>query len=261
LTVTYPPDNGIAYQKPITVTGTIAELLGTGKATAKTVALDPALVVSYRINGSSPQLANLTDTTYTFTTNLDDGMNTIQVLATNGSGKNVEAKRTVSYQVPTFSIAVTDPATDVHLALSSYLLSGAVTDNTTPVAVTITMDAQSFTPAVDTNGVFKQQLSFTDDKTYQISVTGVDQNNNSLTVQRNIIHPAPKAADGTSAAPYTIVDALLALQMSVGIISPSNSQILRLDVAPMVNGVSMGDGKVDIEDAMVILRMAVGLIR
>jgi hypothetical protein len=31
-------------------------------------------------------------------------------------------------------------------------------------------------------------------------------------------------------------------------------------VAPMVNGVSVGDGKVDIEDVLVILYMAIGLI-
>jgi len=111
------------------------------------------------------------------------------------------------------------------------------------------VDDQSFTPLV-TGGVFQQTVMLPENRVYQVAVTGVDQNNNSLTVQRNIIHLAP----------FTVVDALQALQMSVGTLSPDAAHSLLLDVAPMVNGVSVGDGKVDIEDAMVILRMAVGLI-
>ena len=52
----------------------------------------------------------------------------------------------------------------------------------------------------------------------------------------------------------------MALQMSAGIINPETAQTLRMDVAPMVKGISVGDGKVDVEDALVILYMAVGLI-
>jgi uncharacterized repeat protein (TIGR02543 family) len=263
LTVSYPPDNGVAFKKSITVTGTIADIftsVATGKTAAKTVALDPTMSISYTVNGSSAQTASLTDTTYTFTTNLDDGMNTIRVSAVNGAGKKVEAKRTVSYQLPTFSLDISDPASDIRLALGSYLLRGTVKDNSTEVAVTITMDGQSYTPTV-TDGAFQQQLSFPADKTYQIDVTGIDQSNNSLTVQRNIIHSVPQAADGTiGSAPLTIVDALLALQMAVGTVTPTSAQILRMDTAPMVNGVSAGDGKIDIEDALVILYMAIGLI-
>jgi hypothetical protein len=253
LAVTSTPDSTISHQKPITVTGTIESLLGT---------VDPTMVVSYSINGSAPQTASLTGSTYSFDTTLADGMNTILISAVNGAGQKVEIKRTISYALPTFTIAITSPVADARLALNSYLLSGVVTENTTPVAVTITMDGHSYTPAVDTNGVFKQQLSFTDDKTYQISVTGIDQNSNSQTVSRNIIHAQPKAADGTSAAvPVTIVDALLGLQMSAGINKPSSNQLKRMDVAPMVNGISVGDGKVDIEDVIIILYMAVGLIQ
>jgi hypothetical protein len=262
LSVTYPPDNAIAIQQNVTVTGTIESLLtGTAKTMAKTVAaVDPTLVVTWSTNGSAPQTASLTDTTYTFTTSLGTGMDTIQVFASNAAGQKVEAKRTVSYQ-PAFSLAVTDPAADIRTALGSYTLTGTVTDNTTPVSVTITMDGQTYTPTV-TNGTFRQQLSFSDAQVYQVAVTGTDQNNNTLTVQRNIIYTVPKATPGsTNTTPFTIVDALQALQMAVGITTPDTGQVMRLDVAPMVNGISVGDGRVDIQDAMVILRMAVGLIQ
>ncbi|KAB0669053.1 hypothetical protein F6V30_14565 [Oryzomonas sagensis] len=252
LTVTYPPDNGIVIQQTITVTGTIAELLSSAtKTTAKEVALDTTTpTVTYSVNGSTPQMASQTDTAYSFAATLGTGMNTIKVFATTSAGQTVEAKRTVSFQ-PAFSLAVTDPATDIRTTLGSYTLVGSVRDNTTAVGITITMDGQSYTPTV-TNGVFRQPLALSSDKVYQVSVTGADQNNNSLTVQRNIIRAVPN---------FTIVDALQALQMSVGIIAPTADQTLRLDVAPMVNGVSVGDSKVDIEDAIVILRMAVGLIQ
>jgi|GEM_PF-1164116 len=276
LSVSYPPDNAIAVQQIVTVTGKISSLLsGTAKTTAKAVAsaADPTLTITWSANGAAAQAATIAEDSYSFTTNLGDGMNTIRVYAANAAGQKAEAKRTVTYQPafsdtvtdPTFSIAVSDPDTDAHLALGSYLLKGVVTGNTTPVTVTVAMDGQSFTPAVDASGAFSQQLEFPQDKTYQIQVTGVDQNGNSLSVPRNIIHSAPKAVagdgSGTTGNSYTIVDALLALQMTAGIMAPDNSQILRLDVAPMVGGVSMGDGKVDIEDVVVILRMVLGLIQ
>ena len=260
LNISYPPDNAVAYKKAMTVTGTIAELLSSavGKVTAKSVALGGPATVSYSINGSAPLAASQTDTTYSFTTDLGDGMNTIKVFAATVEGKKVEAKRTVSYQLPTFSLAVTDPAADARTVQDHYLLVGTVADNTTPVSITITVDDQSFTPAVQ-NGTFLQLLSLADDKVYQIRVSGTDQNNNSQTAQRNIIRSTPKSADG-AAAPFTIIDALMALQMSAGIINPETAQTLRMDVAPMVKGISVGDGKVDVEDALVILYMAVGLI-
>lgn len=65
----------------------------------------------------------------------------------------------------------------------------------------------------------------------------------------------------TPAAPtFTVADALLALKMTVGTVIPDQGQILKLDVGPLVNGVSVGDGKVDIEDVIVILRKAAGLL-
>ena len=255
LTVAYPPDNSVAIQQFITVTGSIAGLFGTGTTTAKAVAATagPAPVVTWSINGSDPQSANITGTVYSFTANLVTGMNTIRISATNDAGQKVDVKRTVTWQ-PAFSLAVTDPESDIRTPMGSYTLTGAVADNTTPVSVTITMDGQNYTPTV-TNGVFKQQLSFSDAKVYQVAVTGIDRNNNSLTVQRNVIHTALGATSS-----FTISDALLALRIAAGIVTPDNGQILRMDVAPMVNGVSVGDGKIDIEDVIVILRMAVGLI-
>lgn len=252
LEITAPADNSIVSQNSVTLTGSIMNM-STGQAVA-----DPAMVVQFSVNNAALQTAGLTDAAFSFTANLVPGMNTIRVLGTNGDGKTVEAKRTIVYE-PAFSIAITSPATDVHFALDSFLLQGRVVDNTTPVSVSVVMDGQTFTPAV-VDGLFQQNLTFAEDKVFQVVITGTDQNNNSLSVQRNFIHRLPKAGSDASEV-VTIVDALQALKMTAGIVVPEAGQILRLDVSPMVNGISVGDGKVDIEDVIVILRMAVGLIQ
>jgi len=247
LTVTSPPDNAAVAQNYVAVTGTISELSTNG-----TAAPIPGMTVTYRVNGSSPQAAALTDATFSFTANLTQGMNTILVSAVNSEGKTARAKRTLSSLSP-FSLAISTPESDIRTVRDSFLLTGTVADNATPVAITVDMDGQSYHPAV-VDGAFQQQLSLGDAGVYRVSVTGIDENSASQTVQRNIIRTS-----GVS-NPFTIVDALQALMKTVGVVTLPVDQVLRLDVAPMVNGVSVGDGVVDIEDTIVILRMAVGLL-
>ena len=56
-----------------------------------------------------------------------------------------------------------------------------------------------------------------------------------------------------------IVDALLAIKAGVGLTQLTAAEIVRGDVGPLVNSVSVGDGRIDIEDSILILRKAVGL--
>lgn len=56
-----------------------------------------------------------------------------------------------------------------------------------------------------------------------------------------------------------IVDALLAIKTGVGLTQLTAAEIVRGDVGPLVNRVSVGDGRIDIEDSILILRKAVGL--
>jgi uncharacterized delta-60 repeat protein len=241
LWINNPPDNASLSQQHITCNGTIPS----GNT-------DPISSVQYSVNGSSLQLATLTGSDYSFPADLQEGMNTIRVFASTGSGMTVEAKRTVFY-APGVSLGITNPVEDIRTPLGTYTITGSVTDNATPVEVTITVDNLTFTPAV-ANGIFQQQINFSNNKVYQLAITAIDQNNNRVVTRRNIIR-GDSLSNGTG---FTMADAVEAMQISLGLISPSQSEILRLDVAPLVNGVSMSDGKVDIEDAVVILRMAVG---
>jgi hypothetical protein len=62
----------------------------------------------------------------------------------------------------------------------------------------------------------------------------------------------------SSATSYTISDALLALKIAVGNVTPTAAQLSRLDVAPVVNGQSAPDGKIDTGDVVVVMSRIVG---
>ncbi len=55
-----------------------------------------------------------------------------------------------------------------------------------------------------------------------------------------------------------IADALLSLQIAVGKLTPTASQLAHGDVAPIVNGKSQPDGKIDVSDVIVILNKVMG---
>jgi len=58
----------------------------------------------------------------------------------------------------------------------------------------------------------------------------------------------------------SIADALKALRIAAGLITPDGNDLAHGDVAPLVNGSPQPDGKIDINDAIVILRKSVGLV-
>jgi cytochrome c peroxidase len=60
--------------------------------------------------------------------------------------------------------------------------------------------------------------------------------------------------------PVTIADALRALHIAVGVITPTADDLIRGDVAPQVNGVPAPDGRIGVDDALLILKKAAGLI-
>ena len=58
----------------------------------------------------------------------------------------------------------------------------------------------------------------------------------------------------------TVNDALRALLITAGLVTPTASDMQHGDVAPLVGGVPQPDGAIDIGDVLVILRKAVGLV-
>lgn len=65
----------------------------------------------------------------------------------------------------------------------------------------------------------------------------------------------PGSTGGTN---LSLADALLALQIGLGTVKGTAAQMTHLDVAPVINGVSVPDGKVGTGDAVIILTKIVG---
>jgi len=66
------------------------------------------------------------------------------------------------------------------------------------------------------------------------------------------------ASDGSSAV--TIADALRALQIAVGLITPTANDLANGDVAPLVNGKPSPNGAINVGDAIVILQKSLGIV-
>lgn len=58
---------------------------------------------------------------------------------------------------------------------------------------------------------------------------------------------------------YTLGEAIDSLKMTVGVKQPTPADFARMDVAPLINGIKQPDGKIDLQDVIVILRKVVGL--
>jgi alpha-tubulin suppressor-like RCC1 family protein len=71
---------------------------------------------------------------------------------------------------------------------------------------------------------------------------------------------APTSGDADNDGDVSITDAVQSLRSGLALAPANANQVLAGDVAPLVNGVPAPDGKVDIRDAIVILRKVVGLV-
>jgi hypothetical protein len=58
----------------------------------------------------------------------------------------------------------------------------------------------------------------------------------------------------------TLIDALQALQISVGSVAATGEQLKRGDVAPFIAGRPVPDGVITVADALIILRKVIGLV-
>jgi len=95
--------------------------------------------------------------------------------------------------------------------------------------------------------------------TNNITITALDFVFNKTTITDVITVVVPDGnMKGTGSTDIT--DALRALRIAVGLAATSSDDLLRGDVAPLVNGKPAPDDRIDVTDALVILKKAVGLI-
>jgi uncharacterized protein YfaP (DUF2135 family) len=181
ITVSSPADNSTTTQSFISVSGTVSE----------------TSTVFVTVNSDSPQAAVMSGSDFSATANLVQGVNTIEIDATDLAGNVSSTKRTVSYEVAKVSVAVTSPDQDITTSNSSLLLKGTVADGVGNPTITITMDGITYTPAVK-NGRFQERLTLDAAQQYTIAVTATDEAGNTSTVYRNVIYdPSTKGSGAT----------------------------------------------------------------
>jgi hypothetical protein len=172
LTVSAPADNSSSVQSFITLTGTISE----------------NSTVTVTDNNGTPQNASINGTSFSATVNLTPEVNTILIKATDLAGNTTSAKRTVTYDSGAMTLAVTNPNQDITTSKSSLVLTGTIADALSRVTVRITMNGRVIASPAVIKGAFSTRLTFTQYRTYAITVTARDAAGISRTATRNVIY-------------------------------------------------------------------------
>jgi uncharacterized Zn-binding protein involved in type VI secretion len=171
LTVTTPADNGKTAQVLAAVTGSVDET--------------STVVVKSKLNGSQSAAMNGND--FSATVNLENGLNTIEIIATDLAGNSTSAKRTVTHDPLKPTITISSPANDVTIHNGKITVSGTADGTISAIAdLVITADGKEYHPSF-TGGSFIQEVTFSDEKLYPVTVTVTDEAGNSESVTRNVI--------------------------------------------------------------------------
>jgi len=170
ITIAAPADNGKTGNPIIEVRGSV----------------DNDAVVELKVK-ETVYPAIMDGLSFTASINAEYGYNTIDITAVDLAGNRSTVKRTVIYDDKQPSLAVTDPGQDIRTNQGSIAIKGTAGDELTAVTITVTMDGQSFTPAL-ANGSFEQTVSFGTEKSYAVTVTATDEVGMTTSTQRNIIY-------------------------------------------------------------------------
>lgn len=155
------------------------------------------------------------------------------------------------------TVSITTPVNDVSVSAAT-LISASATDNVGVGRVDFYVNGL-LRAAVNTAPYSFCWITTTEvDGPYTIIAKAYDASGNigQSAVVTVIVDNVAEAAPVEPV--YTISDALLALRIFVGSVIPTNKQSVRLDVAPVKNGKSTPDGKIDISDALAIVSDVVG---
>jgi len=204
---------------------------------------------------------SLSGNSYSFTqaiTGLPTGLSTITITAITPAGVASSTSVSVTYDNTSPVLTVDSPATDIRPATNSLTVSGTASDAMTDVTVTIQVGSNTYTPEV-VNGTYSQMVQLSAQGYYPLTVQATNAAGSQTTVTRRIIYATP-TGDVNGDGVVDISDALLALQVSVGLKPLLNSYLVYGDVGPLVNNVPAPDWKINISDVVVILRIIVGSV-
>jgi hypothetical protein len=241
IALTEPADNSVTEVPYFTAAGTVP----------------PGSAVTLSVNGGEPQSLTVTDGSFTGNGYLETGVNTIEVSATL-SGRSSRVKRSVTYAPGQAPVAITEPAQDIRTERSALTIRGTAGPSGA-ASLLLEVDGALFTPTVR-DGAFQQEISLDQAGQLRISASVTDSAGNLSVAQRNIIRIERISGDMNLDGLVDIQDAAALLRIALEL-DPTTPQLLgHGDVAPLVDGVSQPDGRIDVGDVLVLLRRIVGLV-
>ena len=223
IAITTPAADGVTAQATPVISGTV------GKGVAVSAALNGAVIpVTVTSDGIfTAYLPTLTTI----------GTYAVTITAIDGNGALSSTTRSLVYDPtpPAVTVVNTSPAS---IKISS--ANGVVVARDKNGVIT-TLNGSNGTAALDLSGATFDQASL---NVYVLSPAGLSSRNGNIT------------GSGT----VGIADALQAMQISLGTAPAATfDQKLRGDVGPLVNHVPVPDGKISLDDAILILKKSVGI--
>lgn len=216
---------------------------------AGTVADDTRLTLEYSINGSPAVLVPVSGGAYSF--NVDfaaEGNYPVTITAKDAAGNTTTAVRNVIYDItpPLFTLNASN-------GFMPEKLSGTVEAGSTVVVKESTTQIGTVTIA---NGSWTADLSGVNYTPGNLLAVATDAAGNSTSKTLSYSFPdGSLAGDGKP----TVQDALHAIRLVVSRATPTAQELAHYDIGPLVNGMPNPNGKIEIVDAILILRKALGL--
>jgi thermitase len=187
---------------------------------------------------------------------LADGTHTFRVRASNSSGVVDPTPAGLTWTINTADSLMSINAVKTPTRLTSQVISGTVTAG---AALSVAVSPAAGVGSLTVNG-----------NNWSCPISGLAEGVNVITIQVigndgtvstktrsvQVIFPDGRITGSDS---VSISDALKALRIAVGIAPPTAEELLHGDVAPLVNGVPSPDDRIDISDALLILRKVVNL--
>jgi cytochrome c peroxidase len=208
--------------------------------------------IEIKVNNGRTVAANApTVTTWSATlTGLVEGVNNIAVSSIDVSGIPITVTTTVT--LDTIPPALTITPIIASIKGDDFLLTGTVETGINPV---VSVSTGATVGALNITGAaWSVQLSLLKSGANDITVTCTDKAGNVTSAAASIFVLPDGIFNGTRVP--DISDAIKALRIAVGLITPTPNDMLHGDVAPLGHP----DGKIDMADVVLIMRNVVGTI-
>lgn len=204
--------------------------------------------LSYSLNGKDVPIP-VTNGNFTFNVDFQaEGNYPVLITATDAAGNYTTATRNLIYDVTPPALTVNASTGVAPTSLSGTVESGA--------SVVVKEGVNSIGKVTATSDTWSADLTGISYNPELLSVVAVDAAGNSSIKTLTYIYPD---GDLDGDGKVTVADALRAIRIFVGKVTPTPQELAHGDIGPLLNGKPNPNGKIDIVDAMLILRKAVNL--